>query len=96
MGNGATIRQQMQELLSRQEATALELSQLLGIPEREVAGHLEHLDRSLLARGLKLDLIPSRCLKCGYTFRGRRRFTRPGRCPSCRSTRLAPPSFRVL
>ena len=35
-----TIRHQMMTLLNRAEMTAIELSQILGIPEKEVYGHL--------------------------------------------------------
>lgn len=76
-------------------ATARELSQVAGIREKDVAQHLEHLARSLAHRGERLVVEPASCLACGYAFRDRTRLTRPGACPSCRSTRIDPPAFRI-
>ena len=90
-----TIRQQMINLLSEMELNAIELSQDLGIREREVYEHLPHIARSVTSQGKKLVIEPSRCLKCGYVFEGRKRFTRPGRCPRCRETYIQRPTFRV-
>ena len=41
-----TIRQEIIDLLSEEELNARELSQLLGIPEKEVFEHLEHVSRT--------------------------------------------------
>ncbi len=75
--------------------TARELSARVGISEKDVAGHLEHLQRSLRAGGAALDLLPAECLACGFVFKDRARLTRPGSCPECRSTRIDPPAFRI-
>jgi predicted Zn-ribbon and HTH transcriptional regulator len=75
--------------------TAKDLSGLVGISEKDVADHLVHLEMSLKAQGLRLDVLPASCIGCGFTFRERKRFTRPGSCPRCRSTRIDPPAFRV-
>lgn len=77
-------------------ATARELSASVGIPERDVPRHLEHVARSLKAQGERLDVIPAECLACGFVFADRERLTPPGACPSCRATRIAPPRFRVV
>ncbi len=95
---GATVRGALEaELASAPETglTAKELSARVGIPEKDVAGHLEHLEKSLRAGGAQLDVIPAECLSCGFIFRDRKRLTRPGSCPECRSTRIDPPAFRV-
>jgi predicted Zn-ribbon and HTH transcriptional regulator len=95
---GATVRSALEaELAAAPETglTARELSERVGIPEKEVAGHLEHLEKSLRAGGARLEVLPAECLACGYVFRERRRLTRPGACPRCRATRVAPPAFRV-
>lgn len=75
--------------------TAKDLSALVGISEKDVAGHLEHLEKSLQAQGLRLEMLPASCIGCGFRFKDRRRLTRPGACPECRSTRIDPPAFRV-
>jgi len=95
MERSRTIRETLREELLRGPATARELSQRIGIREKDVAGHLEHLERSAKARGERLVVEPAGCIACGYSFAKRTRFTRPGSCPSCGSTRIDPPAFRL-
>jgi predicted Zn-ribbon and HTH transcriptional regulator len=90
-----TPRQQMLELLSQGRHTAREISQALGIAIKEVYSHLTHIARSAAGQGKKLVTIPSSCLGCGYVFRDRTRFTKPGRCPRCRGERISEPTFSV-
>lgn len=95
---GATVRGALEaELASAPETglTAKELSALVGISEKDVAGHLEHLGKSLKAGGAALEVIPSECLACGFVFRDRKRLSKPGSCPECSSTRIDPPAFRI-
>jgi len=90
-----TIRHQMIAQLKEEEMTAIELSQSLGIPEKEVYEHLPHVSRSVSSRGERLVIHPAMCLKCGYVFKDRRRFTRPGRCPRCKESHLQRPTFQI-
>jgi hypothetical protein len=90
-----TIRRRIISLLSGQEMDARELSQELGIKEREVYDHLAHVERSVAASEVEFIVTPSQCLLCGYVFEGRRRLTRPGRCPQCKRSKLQNPSFRI-
>ncbi len=90
-----TIRQQMIDLLGRETLGAKDLSQMLGIREKEVYPHLGHIARSVAARKAKLDVVPPRCLSCGFTFDSRKRYTRPGRCPQCRGQRIEEPRYRI-
>jgi predicted Zn-ribbon and HTH transcriptional regulator len=90
-----TIRHQIIDLLSKEDLSAIELSQELGIREREIYDHLPHIARSVAAQGRRLVMEPSRCLKCGYVFEDRKRFTRPSRCPRCKGTYLQRPSYRI-
>jgi len=92
---GSTIRERLYQALREGPATARDLSQRVGIPEHDVAGHLEHLARSLKHKGGTLLIEPSRCLDCQFTFTQRHRFTRPGHCPQCRSRRIALPRFHI-
>jgi transcriptional regulator len=91
-----TVRETIAGELEREALTARELSERVRISEREVAGHLEHLARSARRRGQRLVVTPAECLGCGFVFEGRDRLTKPGSCPSCRATRIAPPRFRLL
>lgn len=90
-----TRRQEIERLLREAPRTALDLSKLVGVSEREVPDHLAHLERSLKRRPGTLRVEPVRCLGCGFTFEERRRFTRPGRCPGCRGRRLTLPRFSI-
>jgi hypothetical protein len=94
-GAGATVRQRLADALRAGTATAKDLSRAVGISEREVAGHLEHLARSLRARGARLVIVPPECLDCGFAFTRRERATRPSHCPRCRSRRITLPEFRL-
>ena len=91
-----TLRQQMMALLREGEWDLRGLSQQLGIAEKEVLAHLPHVQHSLAAAGARLVVRPPYCRACGFVFKGRGRFTRPGRCPQCRRTRIAPPVFEVV
>jgi len=93
--NVKTTRQQMIALLRENDMSARELSQAIGIREKEVYEHLPHIARSLAAHRKKVIIRPSYCLACGYVFKDRRRFTRPSRCPRCRRTHLQDPMYRV-
>jgi transcriptional regulator len=90
-----TVREAIREELLRGSATARELSARVSIREKEVAGHLEHLEKSLRARGERLVVEPASCIACGYAFARRARLSRPGSCPECGSTRIDPPAFRI-
>jgi predicted Zn-ribbon and HTH transcriptional regulator len=92
---GVTIRSALRAALLEGPRTARELSARVGIAEKEVAEHLEHLARSLRHGGECLLVEPARCLACGFVFEGRTRLTRPSKCPACRSQRLRPAQFRV-
>lgn len=90
-----TPRQQMIDRLRREAMTALDISQALRIPEKDVYRHLAHIQKTVAGQGGKLAVIPCTCQACGYSFTGRRRLTRPGRCPRCRESRIDHPVFRI-
>jgi hypothetical protein len=94
-GPAATVREAMRAALRESALGARELSQRLGIRERDVAPHLAHVERSLRASGERLAIEPAACLACGFAFARRERHSRPGRCPQCRATRITPPRFRI-
>ena len=95
MSHMETIRQQIIDLLNKTKMSAIELSQELRIAEKEVYTHLPHIARSVAMRGKRLIIQPSRCLKCGYIFKERKRFTRPGHCPKCKATYIQRPAYQI-
>jgi predicted Zn-ribbon and HTH transcriptional regulator len=90
-----TIRQAILRALDQGPATSRDLSRLVGIPEDEVAHHLEHLQRSLAKSERKLVVTPAECHVCGYVFERRRRLKKPSSCPECRSQRIHPPHYAL-
>lgn len=90
-----TDRERLARALDAGPATLRGLSQAAGLSEREVLSHLLHLQKSLRSQGRRLEITPSTCLDCGFTFQKRDRLTRPGKCPVCRSTRLSDPLFAL-
>jgi transcriptional regulator len=92
-----TVRQEIIDLLSMgEEHNARSISQIIRVSEKEVCDHLLHIDRSLAATQRKLLVIPARCLKCGYTFKDRVKFSKPARCPRCREEHLEDPRYQVV
>ena len=90
-----TIRQKIILLLSEAELSAREISGQVGISEKEVYEHLSHIARSVSSQDKQVVVTPANCLACGYAFAGRRRFTRPGRCPQCKKSHIQSPTFRI-
>lgn len=90
-----TIRQQIIDLLDKEAMTALDISHAVGVMEKDVYRHLEHIEKSVAGQGRKLTHTPSTCLACGFVFARRQRLTRPGRCPQCRRSRIDYPLFRI-
>jgi predicted Zn-ribbon and HTH transcriptional regulator len=95
IGYMQTIRKQIMEVLNKKEMNAKDLSQTLGIREKEVYEHLSHIARSVTARRKKLIIIPAQCLECGFVFEKRKRFTRPSRCPHCKSEHIQSPMYQI-
>lgn len=86
----------MIDLLTQEEMGVRDLSQVLGIKEKEVLEHLPHIEKSVKSMKKKIVFTPSRCLACGFVFEDRKRFGRPSRCPRCRDTRIEHPLFRIV
>ncbi len=84
----------MISMLVRESLGARDLSQMLGLPEKEVYAHLEHIAKTARHQDLRLVIDPEPvCLACGYVFKNRKRLTPPGRCPVCRATHISEPLY---
>jgi predicted Zn-ribbon and HTH transcriptional regulator len=90
-----TIRARLKAELLREPGTAHELSARVRVSEKEIPGHLEHLEKSLKAEGSVLEVQPASCIACGFSFKKRERFSKPSRCPKCGSERIDPPVFSI-
>ncbi len=92
--SATTSRQAIRELLLEQPLSALEISQLLSLPEKEVLSHLEHLARAP-GPGCHFQVTPAACKHCGFSFKKRERLTSPSRCPLCRGESIRRPRFAL-
>jgi hypothetical protein len=91
-----TLPQALQAALISAEPKALkELSAELGVSEKVLPEAIEKLSRSLRRTEKQLRQLRPKCLGCGFDFRERERFTRPSRCPSCKSERITPARFWI-
>jgi hypothetical protein len=90
-----TLRQAIVAELHGGALSARDIAARLGLRERDVTPHMEHLERSLRAKGERLVVIAASCRSCGYAFDDRRSFSKPSRCPGCRGERIDAPRFRV-
>jgi len=90
-----TVRHSIIALLSRETLSAREISAIVHVGEKEVIEHLEHIRSASRHESPHLEVVPATCKVCGFTFRKRERLTRPGRCPVCRSERIAEPLYTL-
>lgn len=90
-----TVRHGIVFALEEGPRSAKELSAAVGISEREVYGHLEHIRKSIAASGRHLVVTPAECKKCGFEFAKRERFKKPGKCPICRGESIHEPLFAL-
>lgn len=74
--------------------TVKDISMTLGLREKEVIEHLPHVEKSI---GKRVSIIvePPECLRCGFVFKKRNRFTTPSRCPECKSESVSAPILGI-
>lgn len=89
-----TLRRQLIELLSDVPRSASSIARDMGLRRGDVEQDLQHALRSAVASGYRVEVIPARCKSCGFIF-DENRLTKPGRCPSCKGSRLFEPQIRL-
>ncbi len=90
-----TVRRGIISALEKMPCSSKELSSKAGIPEKQVYGHLEHIRKTAAATRRRLIVTPAECKKCGFVFRKRERFKKPGRCPVCRGESIREPLYSI-
>ncbi len=90
-----TIRQQMIQCLETEPMSARDLSKAVHITEKDVYFHLESIAKTIRHKNKKLITIPCSCLNCGFEFKHRKTFKKPGKCPGCRNPRIARAIYRL-
>ena len=91
-----TIRKHITVLLEEETFSAKDLSQFTHIPEKDVCDHLEHIRKTLNKNNRHLETTPAQCEKCGFVYKKRDRFSKPGKCPLCHSSLIFPPRFHII
>jgi predicted Zn-ribbon and HTH transcriptional regulator len=90
-----TVRQSILSLLKEGTLSVKDLSGEVRISEKEVYGHLEHIQKTLNKKDVSLVVYPSKCRKCGFVFRKRERLKKPGKCPVCHGESIQEPLFSI-
>jgi hypothetical protein len=75
--------------------TIRDISQSVGIMEKDVVHHLEFIDKTVRAQKRRILMEAYYCMNCGFEFKNRKNFKKPGKCPSCREGRIAPTVFWI-
>jgi predicted Zn-ribbon and HTH transcriptional regulator len=89
-----SIRRLLIELLSHEPRSVSSLARELGLRRGDIDEDLRHALRSAISAGHRVEVIPARCKDCGFVF-GPDRLSKPGRCPSCKGSRLFEPLMRL-
>ena len=89
-----TVRKLLLELLTAEPRSVSSLARELGLSRGDLEKNLHHMIRSARAAGHHIIVIPARCRSCGFVF-DEGRLTKPGKCPSCRESRIFEPQIRV-
>lgn len=91
-----TIRQAIINHLENGPMTAREISQSVGILEKDVYHHMTFIEKTVMHQKKRIHVEPYYCLTCGFTFKNRKAFKKPGKCPGCRDGRIAPAVFLIV
>ena len=88
-----TRREEIVEILSREEKSAQQLANEFKVDLFEILEDLKHIKYSIRPR--KLSVRPSQCKKCDFVFKERSKVKKPSKCPKCKSEWIMAPLFRV-
>jgi predicted Zn-ribbon and HTH transcriptional regulator len=89
-----TLRKQLLDVLSREPRSVSSLAREMGLSRADVEDALRHMIRSARAAGQDIVVTPARCRSCGFVF-DEDKLTKPGKCPSCRKSRIFEPQIAV-
>ncbi len=91
-----TTREQIIRCLEAEPMTARDLSKALRISEKDVYSHLPSVEKSIRHLGKHIKTIPCHCLSCGFEFKDRKSFKKPGKCPECKQSRIEAAVFEIV
>ena len=90
-----TIRQEIISYLENGHLTVRNISQSVGIMEKDVYHHLAFIEKTVRHQKKSIRFEPYYCLDCGFQFKNRKTFKKPGKCPGCKDGRIAPAVFWI-
>ncbi len=90
-----TIRKGILSALEEQTLSVKDISGAVRISEKEVYDHLLHIKQTINKGDTTLILTPAECKKCGFKFKKRGKFKKPGKCPLCRAEAIQEPLFSI-
>lgn len=76
-----TVRHSIVHAIEGGPLSSKEISGLVGIPEKEVAGHLAHIRTTLHLTVREFMVQPAECVKCGFVFEKRDPARQTGQVP---------------
>jgi len=85
-----TIRQEIISRLESGPMSVRDISQIVGVMEKDVFHHLEFIEKTIRSQKKRIGMASYHCLDCGFEFKNRKKFKKPGKCPKCRDGRIAP------
>ena len=89
-----TLRRHLIDLLSETPRSVSSIAREMGLRRADAEEDLRHALRSAVAAGHRVEVLPARCKDCGFVC-DENRLSKPGRCPSCKGSRLFEPQIRV-
>jgi predicted Zn-ribbon and HTH transcriptional regulator len=92
--HAVVFRRHLIDLLSHEPRSVSSIARELGLRRADIEDDLQHAIRSAMAAGHQVEIVPARCKDCGFVFADDR-LVKPGRCPSCKGSRLFEPLLRV-
>ena len=90
-----TRRKEMIALLEQQKMTARQLAERFEVEVPDILEDLKHIAQTIKATHKKLKEQWAVCNICGFVFKEREKFSRPSKCPKCRSEGTTEPVFWV-
>ena len=90
-----TIRQEIISHLENGPLTVRDISQSVGIMEKDVCHHLAFIEKTVKRQKKRINVEPYYCLDCGFQFKNRKTFKKPGKCPKCKDGRIAPAVYWI-
>lgn len=89
------FRRDLIPLLLDKKLSVSEIARAVHEEPKEVIDALTHLAKSSKHGDYELVMDPAECRKCGFEF-NTEKFSRPGKCPKCRSTWIYEPLIGVV